>query len=753
MTPAPRSIAPRPSRIRLALDACLVVLAVALVGCAETRERSASTPTLGNTAIVDGQPVAAEPIPMGDPAVIARIIDEGRSRNRVMDHLRHLCEEIGPRLTGSARCEEANLWAAERFREWGLSNVSQHEWGTIPVRFDRGESWGKVLAAERRRGEDGARTTEMRVVREMQLSTLAWTSGTDGPKRGPVVRMPQSVEEYEAVKDRLDGAWVLIAPPSPTGRTGIRGVGQLAGERYRQRRDARRDQAEGKPLDEDASAEERVMRHAVLGYLTSSRDERVWTTSCPGWRELDPNAIPPDVEVMVRLSDYDYINSRLTDGEEIQVECLITNVLTPGPWPVYNTIAEIPGTKRPDEVVIISGHLDSWDGPGSQGTTDNGTGSAVTMEAARLLMAAGAKPDRTIRFILWTGEEQGLLGAREYVKSLSAEELSKISAVFVDDGGTNTQGGLRLIREMLPMLSAATAPVNGLFADDVTGEALNVNLRIDEQFEQTGGSDHAAFVQVGVPGFFWTEVGRAEYGFGWHTQNDRMDLAIERYLHQSSVCSAITAYNLACAPELLPRFEDSGRSSFAPPEGVTASDGAYNDYVLVTWRTVRAADRYDVFRGESDDFSAAERLTPESGTDKTQWEDRSAAPGRQYWYWVEGRRGGTERTGRSGSAEAGFHGAPPALRNVAATTDECGGVRITWDVLDGPERVQVFASTAEGAPRTGEGPLGAVAMDADGYRDVRDPANTEARTYWVRAVGKRGPGAWASVQGRTRACD
>src|SRR5690606_18097550 len=116
---------------------------------------------------------------------------------------------------------------------------------------------------------------------------------------------------------------------------------------------------------------------------------------------------------------------------------------------------------------IISGHLDSWNGPGSQGVVDNGTGSAVTLEAARILAAVGAKPKRTIRFILWTGEEQGLLGSRAYVESLSEEERAKISAVFVDDGGTNCEGGLVCPPWMFEYLAPATAATNGQFFSEV----------------------------------------------------------------------------------------------------------------------------------------------------------------------------------------------------------------------------------------------------------------------------------------------
>lgn len=131
-----------------------------------------------------------------------------------------------------------------------------------------------------------------------------------------------------------------------------------------------------------------------------------------GWRERKADDIPSDVHIVVRLSDYDFINSRLADEEPFELEVNLEQKLEKGPIPRYNTIAEIPGTDKADEVVIISAHMDSWDGPGSQGCTDNGTGSSTTLEAARILAAVGAKPRRTIRFVNWTGEEQGLRLAR-----------------------------------------------------------------------------------------------------------------------------------------------------------------------------------------------------------------------------------------------------------------------------------------------------------------------------------------------------
>ncbi len=527
---------------------------------AATEPAAAPASSLGFMAVIDGESVPAPAIKMGEAATIERILDEGINRNRVMDHLTHLCTQFGPRLTGSSSLQASAEWAAEQFRSWGLQNVELREWGTIPVRFDRGPSTGRfIVKVERRqrprRGEPQEEPTiEDRVVREPEFTTLAWGAGTDGPRRGPVVRMPRTDEEFAEIVDKHPGAWVLIPPQTVASAQGIRGVRSLYSTRFRQREEVRQKVAAGELDPATLPVDDRLLFANISGFISSSRDERVWTSAAPGWQEMSPDAIPRDVEVIVRLSDYDYLNSRLADGEEIEAEFDLPHTFTPGPIPCYNVIAEIPGTTRPEEVVIVSAHLDSWNGPGSMGTTDNGTGTSTTLETARILMAAGARPERTIRFILWTGEEQGLLGSRAYVEQIK-DELPNISAVFVDDGGTNTQGGLACTHEMAPMLAAATAPVNGKFFDSADGKPLNVNIRPSDEFRQGGGSDHASFVRVGVPGFFWDEVGRAEYGYGWHTQHDKLELAIPEYLMQSATCSAVTAYNLACAQTLLPRWE------------------------------------------------------------------------------------------------------------------------------------------------------------------------------------------------------
>ncbi|MGD9688144.1 MAG: M28 family peptidase [Phycisphaerales bacterium] len=561
----------------------------------------------GSFAIIDGKAAPIPDIKLGDPAIVARIIDEGKNRNQVMDHLTHLTQKIGARLTGSSNLTAANRWSRDLFEQWGLQNAALWEWGTVATGFDRGVSTGVIYKAGeprvanprvRRRTGGGAddppatppstqpstppatgtgtasdakpadaatetpkpepEPVRWTKVRDLEFTTLSWTRGTDGPVRGTVIKAPYTEAAYDAVKDRLKGAWVVIKPPAVRGMRDVRG---RISTYYDQFRKAREQVESGEIEASKVDLPARLIFDGVAGFIMSSRDERVWTGSVRGWRELEIDKVDPETFVSVRLSDYDYINSRLADEEQIEVEFNLKNDFVKGPIPVYNTVAEIRGTTWPDQCVIISAHLDSWDGVGSQGATDNGTGSCVTLEAARILAAAlknapeSARPKRSIKFILWSGEEQGLLGSAAWVKA-HPEMHDSISACFVDDGGTNFQGGLGAFPEQVPFLAAATAPINNVFFCPTDNAFLNVNIRHYKGSARSfggGGSDHMSFNRVGIPGFFWDEEGRADYGFGWHTQNDKLNLAIPEYLMQSSTNAALVAYQLACADSLLPR--------------------------------------------------------------------------------------------------------------------------------------------------------------------------------------------------------
>jgi carboxypeptidase Q len=241
----------------------------------------------------------------------------------------------------------------------------------------------------------------------------------------------------------------------------------------------------------------------------------------------------------------DEITGWIKEGKAVTLEFDIRNYFKKGPIKLYNVIADIVGSEKPDEYVIVGGHIDSWDG--ATGATDNGTGCATTLEAARLLMKAGVKPKRTIRFMLWSGEEQGLLGSAAYVKA-HKDLMPKISAVLVHDGGTNYLSGIGATDAIYNDFEQVFTPVKELDSKHYPFVVSKVpGLR-------GGGSDHASFLAANVPGFFWGQRGgSAKYQHTHHTQFDTYDAAIPDYQKHSALVVAMGAYGIANLDHLLSR--------------------------------------------------------------------------------------------------------------------------------------------------------------------------------------------------------
>src|SRR5258708_5785818 len=232
---------------------------------------------------------------------------------------------------------------------------------------------------------------------------------------------------------------------------------------------------------------------------------------------------------------------RLLDAGAVEAEVNIESSFSGKPVEVYNTVAEIPGTEKPEEFVIVGGHLDSWDL--GTGATDNGTGSMAVLEAARALQKLGVKPKRTIRFVLFTGEEQGLNGSRAYVKA-HEKELEKISSVLVHDNGTG---------------KVLTIGLMGNYAvKETMDRALNPLARAKDvglaepTLRSEGGSDHVPFDGAGVPGFWCVQEG-ADYDKTHHSQADTLDRVRWDELTEGEQVLAVCAYNRAQLPDMLPR--------------------------------------------------------------------------------------------------------------------------------------------------------------------------------------------------------
>ncbi len=232
---------------------------------------------------------------------------------------------------------------------------------------------------------------------------------------------------------------------------------------------------------------------------------------------------------------------RLLDAGPVQAEVDIKGSFSGKPAEVYNTVAEIPGGEKADEVVIIGAHLDSWDL--GTGATDNGTGSTAVLEAARALKKMGVKPKRTIRFVLFTGEEQGLNGSKAYVKK-HAEELPKISAVLVHDSGTGKvlTVGLMGNYEARETMDRVLYPL---------ARAKEIGLA-EPTLRKEDGSDHVPFDDAGVPGFYCVQE-PADYDKTHHSQADTLDRVRWDDLTEGAQVLAVFAYNVAELPELLPR--------------------------------------------------------------------------------------------------------------------------------------------------------------------------------------------------------
>jgi carboxypeptidase Q len=489
----------------------LLVL-LSIFGCARSDAAPippAPPPTLAEPLALGSQDggdgaVSTAAVPdVGGDAVVREVVGMGLTQSRVMDHVRALTEEIGPRLTGSHNLMRAETWCRDRFAEWGLA-ATLERWGEFPVGFDRGPATGRVLGDE---------------PMELVFTTPAWTPGVLGPVRGPVVMLPQSPRDVAKAGASLKGAWVLAPARS-------RGHGR------------------GEPDKSEVKLNDALRKAGIAGFIRRASDRGGDLVHTSGRSQIAWDDLPRDVEVVLQGKQHDVLAERVKAGKPVEVELSIDNRFFRGPVPQHNVVADIPGTDKADEYVIVGGHLDSWDG--ATGANDNATGVATTMEAARLLMAAGAKPRRTIRFMLWTGEEQGLLGSEGWVEAHTAD-MERISAVLVHDGGTNLLTGLHVTPEMMPQMQQALAPVLRLGTEEYPFALQETDgLR-------PGGSDHTPFIKAGVPGFFWDQDGRSDYDFVHHTQHDTLEHVIPEYQVRSAVVVALSAYGLANLDEKLDR--------------------------------------------------------------------------------------------------------------------------------------------------------------------------------------------------------
>ncbi|MFI5454107.1 MAG: M20/M25/M40 family metallo-hydrolase [Isosphaerales bacterium] len=460
-------------------------------------------------------------------AVTQAILEEIDKRSELMANIEYLCDMIGPRLTGSPNLARANQWTRDKFQQYGLSNPHLESW-TIERAWTRGDAKGRVVVP-----------VEQRVL----LESAGWGPSTKGPERGPVVHVKaQSTDELGSYKGKLKGAWVLLSEvsvqPSPK-----QPQPNLEREMRRRIRDFTKMREFREPLRKFLIAER------AAGILRDSSKEHGLINMTTAVSNFVPSELP---EAFLTTESYGLIWRLLKRGP-VEVEIDLKNAFSKGEVEVYNTVAEIPGSEKADEVVLIGGHIDSWDL--GTGATDNGTGIMAVLEAARALKAVNIRPRRTIRFALFSGEEEGLHGSRAYVKA-HEKEMPKISGVLIHDMGTGRVKsiGLQGRYDLRELMDRVVEP----FKEAVNLDELSMRTMM--------GTDHLSFLPHGVPAFAVVQD-EAEYRKTHHTESDTFDKVYSDEINQGAKVLAAWAYNLAMLPELLPRDpKPRQRGMFDSPE-------------------------------------------------------------------------------------------------------------------------------------------------------------------------------------------
>ena len=471
-----------------------------------------------------------------DLSVVQRIREEGLERSHVEEMARWLTEVNGPRLTGSPGMRKANEWTAEQMRAWGLENVVVEPWG------DFGRGWQSEAYA-------GRILTPFE--QPLHGQPLAWTGSTPGTVRGRVLTAQvASVEDVERYRGKLKGAFVLMEEPQPTPPEFEHEERRLPLEELLEPAPAA---AAGAPTEAERQAtmaRQRAEREAQQAFQAlaaeegahaflriSSRSHGVIRGGSAGSRTKgDPEGLP---QVAIPREQYNQIWRNVSAGIPVEMELMVESRFLEDDLKAYNTLADLPGTDKADEYVMLGAHLDSWHMGG--GAVDNAAGSVVMMEATRILKTLGVQPRRTIRIALWSGEEQGLLGSRAWVAN-NPQLHGRISAYVNVDNGTGRLRGIwdQSNAKVIPIFEQILWPFRDLGVVAV-------------RHGNTGSTDHMAFDAAGIPGFNFIQD-PIEYSInGHHTELDTFDHLVLDDLKQAAVVVASTVYALAMREEMVPR--------------------------------------------------------------------------------------------------------------------------------------------------------------------------------------------------------
>ncbi len=468
-------------------------------------------------------------MPTDDP-VIQKIWDEGMRRSQAMSLMQVLSDSIGPRLTGTPGIKRGNDWLVSMYRQWGVTA--------------RNEQYGTWVGW--RRGTTHVDLVQPRV-RSLEGTMLSWSGGTGGiPVEAGTVILPD-VADSNAFNDWLPnarGKYVLMSFAQPTCRPDSSFRAFATPETWQAMSSERRTASQ--------AWQQRLARtgqsNRVLAVRLEAAGARgvVQSNWSNGWGvnkifNARTRTIPT---VDLSCEDYGLVYRLTEKGQNPVLRITADAEFTGDDTPVFNTIAEIRGSEKPNEYVMLSAHFDTWDA--ASGSTDNGTGTVIMMEALRLITQAYPNPRRTILVGHWSGEEQGLNGSRAFTED-HAEVVSGLQALFNQDNGTGRIANLGAsgLINVGPYLAKWMSRIP-------TEITRHITLGVPGQ-PAGGGSDHASFICSGAPGLGLGALGW-EYGtYTWHTNRDTYDKVVPDEIKNNAVLTAMLVYQASEEPDKLPR--------------------------------------------------------------------------------------------------------------------------------------------------------------------------------------------------------
>ncbi len=493
-----------------------------------------------------------------DTDMMNKIRNEGLNNSKVMDIAFQLTDVSGPRLTKSPGYDRAANWAITELKKWGLENASLEPWGEFGKSWELQKSYVAMTAP---------------YYRPLIAFPKTWTKGTNGLQNAEVLLITaKDSVELEQYRGKLKGKILIMNRTDTLKQTFKADAGRYTDEELdkmanakpqqprqqgggdtaemrRRREQFQRSQGPAQLVNKLKEMADKEGAVAVLSTSPRGHDGTLFVQGGGAYAATSPDNF---LDIMVAFEDYMTICRLAKAGIPVKIETEVKTSLSARDTKGYNVIAEIKGTdpSLKEEVVMLGGHLDSWQG--ATGATDNAAGCSVMMEAIRILKTLGIKPRRTIRIALWNGEEQGLLGSRGYVKNHFADpatmelkpEHAKFSSYFNIDNGTGKVRGIYLQGndKVKDIFAQWLQPFNDLGAKTIT-------------ISNTGGTDHQSFDAVGLPGFQFIQD-EIEYDTRTHHTNmDSYDHLIADDLKQIATIVAAFVYNTAQRDEKLPRKE------------------------------------------------------------------------------------------------------------------------------------------------------------------------------------------------------